>query len=133
MRASDFYRAVLHLYPASFRRQFSEEMICVFEQRAGERFANRKSASVAFLLREFSSVVKGAYIMWWANILRSKPSFSDAVDSTSEPLSVADVARLRDAAIRNMVAAIACHDFNNARRYSYEEARLKTLLQDTAI
>ena len=133
MNASDFYRALLHLYPATSRRQFSEEMICVFEQRAREGFANRKSAFVAFLLGEFSSIVRGAYIMWLANILPSKPSFSDAVDSTSEPLSIAEVARLRDAAIRNMVAAIARHDFHNARRYSYEEARLKTLLQDTSI
>jgi hypothetical protein len=133
MKAGDFYRALLHLYPANFRRQFSEEMICVFAQRAGEGFANRKSAFVVFLLGEFSSIVRGAYIMWLANTLRSKPSFSDAVDSTSEPLSIAEVARLRDTAIRNMVAAIACHDFNNARRYSYEEARLKTLLQDMAI
>jgi len=51
----------------------------------------------------------------------------------ANPFPTAEVARLRDAAIRNMVAAIARHDFNNARRYSYEEARLKTLLQDTAI
>jgi hypothetical protein len=71
--------------------------------------------------------------MWLANILPSEPSSSVAVDSTSEPLSIEEVARLRDAAIRNMVAAIARHDFNNARRYSYEEARLKTLLQDAAI
>ncbi len=70
--------------------------------------------------------------MWLANILPSKPSSSDVVDSTSEPLSIAEVARLRDAAIRNMVAAIARHDFSNARRYSYEEAHLKNLLRDTA-
>ena len=32
MKLSDLYRFLLLLYPASFRRQFSEEMISVLEQ-----------------------------------------------------------------------------------------------------
>jgi hypothetical protein len=132
MKMSTLYRALLHLYPASFRKQFSEEMICVFEQRAGERFANRKSASIVFLFTEFSGIVRGAIIMWLARILAAQrnPSSSNAVNSSSEPLSIAQVATQRDTAIRNMVAAITQHDFSNARTYSYEEARLKRLLQD---
>jgi hypothetical protein len=129
---STLYRALLHLYPASFRKQFSEEMICVFEQSAGERLANRKSASFAFLFTEFFGIVRGAAIMWLAQILPSHrtPSSSTESDSNDEPLSTAQVANQRDAAIRNMVAAICQHEFNNARRYSYEEARLKRLLED---
>jgi hypothetical protein len=41
---------LLSLYPADFRKQFSEEMLCVFEQRASERFA--RSAPVGFVLAE---------------------------------------------------------------------------------
>ena len=43
MKLIDLYRVLLLLYPADFRQQFSEEMISVFEQRAGERLANRDS------------------------------------------------------------------------------------------
>jgi hypothetical protein len=129
---STVYRALLHLYPASFRKQFSEEMICVFEQSAGERLANRKSASFAFLFTEFSGIVRGATIMWLAQILPSHrtPSSSTEVNSSDDLLSTAKLATQHDAAISNMVAAIAQHDFSNARRYSYEEARLKRLLED---
>jgi hypothetical protein len=70
MRLSDAYRSLLSLYPAEFRRLFSEEMLGVFEQRAGDRFSNR-SSSIAFVSREFSSVVKGAYVMWLGK--RSRP------------------------------------------------------------
>lgn len=47
MTTSDFYRLLLSLFPSEFRQQFSEEMVSVFVQRAGERFADRKSASFA--------------------------------------------------------------------------------------
>jgi hypothetical protein len=132
MKMSTLYRVLLHLYPASFRKQFSEEMICVFEQSAGERLANRKSASVAFLFTEFFGIVRGATIMWLAKILPAHraPSSSTEINANDERLSIAQVAAQRDAVIRNMVAAIARHDFSNARHYSYEEVRLKRLLQD---
>ena len=126
---STFYRGLLHLYPASFRTQFLEEMICVFEQRARERSANGKFEFLAFFLTEISSILKGATIMWVAKILpvHRAESFSDA---SGETLSLAEVVSRRDAAIKNMVAAIGQHDFSNARRYSYEEARLQRLFED---
>jgi hypothetical protein len=132
MRFSTIYRGLLLLYPADFRRQFSAEMICVFEQRAGERFANTKSATFAFLLTEFSSLVTGAYTMWLAKILPIKRncSHSNAMHPSVAPLTVADAMKQRDAAIKNMVTSIAEHDFINARRYSEEETRLKNLLKD---
>jgi hypothetical protein len=135
MRMSSICRALLHLYPANFRKQFSAEIICVFEQRAGERSANGKSASFAFFLGEFSSLVKGAIIMWQATILTAgcNPSSSETVDTNAELLSIEEVADQRDSAIRNMVAAIARHDFGNARRYSYEEVRLKRFLEEMEV
>jgi hypothetical protein len=45
-------------------------------------------------------------------------------------LTNAEAAKQRDAAIQNPVAAIAAHDFINARRYSDEEIRLKNLMHD---
>jgi hypothetical protein len=134
MSFSNAYRILLLLYPADFRRQFSAEMICVFEQRGRECFADRRSATFAFLLTEFSSIVKGAYIMRFAKILPVKHNNlpQEPTTSDSEPLTLAEAKKQRDAAIKNMVASIAKHDFSNARRYSDEETRLKNLIQDLA-
>ena len=134
MSFSNTYRILLLLYPAEFRRQFSAEMICVFEQRGSEYFADRRSATFAFLLTEFFSIVKGAYIMWFAKILPVKHNNLplESTPSGHEPITLAEATEQRDAAIKNMVASIAKHDFSNARRYSEEETRLKNLIQDLA-
>jgi hypothetical protein len=49
---------------------------------------------------------------------------------TTPSLSVEEVTKQRNIAIRNLAAAIADHDFINARRYSNEEALLKHTLQE---
>jgi hypothetical protein len=125
MRVVDLYRGLLLLYPGDFRNQFSEEMISVFQQRAGER-----PETFEFFLREFSGIAKGACIMWLAKILTSNPSPSEAEDATYTPLTVVELNCQRQSAIKKMVASIARHDFLNARRYSYEETRLKRVLRD---
>ena len=132
MTIGGFYRGMLWLYPSGFRKQFSEEMISVFEQRAGERFADRESGSFAFLLIEFSSILKGACIMWLGKIrpINRKRTASDSALITTAALSFEDATKQRGLAIHNMVAAIADHDFVNARRYSDEEARLKQVLEE---
>lgn len=132
MRVSDLYRGLLLLYPADFRKQFSEEMISVFEQRAGECAANREPVAFAFFVMEFFGIVKGACIMWLAKVLPAnrKPSRPEAAAATVGPMTISELTEQRDAAIKDMVASIAEHDFINARRYSYEEVRLKRLLQD---
>jgi hypothetical protein len=127
MKLSDLYRFLLLLYPASFRRQFSEEMISVLEQRAGERFANRDSLPVAWLAIEFLGIVKGAHMMWLSRILPFHRDSSSS-DATEASLTVAEVSRRRHDAIKAMCEAIAKHDFINAREYSNEETRLKHLL-----
>ena len=108
MTTGDFYRRLLSLYPPEFRQQFSEEMVSVFEQKAGERFADRKSASFAFLLTEFSSVVKGAYLMWLTKILPIDRNRSESrpAEPTAPILSLEQATKQRNIAIRNVVAAI---------------------------
>jgi hypothetical protein len=126
MRLLDLYRGFLFLYPGDFRRQFSQEMISVFQQRAGER-----RESLPFFLREFSSIVKGASIMWLAKVLSVNRDPSPLEENTTgTPVTVAELDSQRQSAIKKMVASIARHDFPNARRYSYEEARLKRMLCD---
>ena len=131
MRISNLYRGLLLLYPADFRKQFSEEMLCVFEQRAGEHSAKRGSLSVDFVLAEFFSVMKGAYTMWLEKLSRiaPHPSPKDAVASPDAPATIAELKSQRETAIQNMVASIATHDFVDARQCSYEETRLSKLLR----
>jgi hypothetical protein len=134
MRYSNTYRILLFLYPAEFRRRFSAEMLFVFEQRVNEHLVDRRSGPFAFLLNEFSGIMKGAYIMWFAKIIgvNRKSLSQEATTSSIEPLTVAEATKRRDAAIKNMVASIAKHDFSSARRHSYEETRLKNLIWDLA-
>jgi hypothetical protein len=130
MKPRDLYRFLLLLYPADFRTQFSDEMISVFEQRAGERFANRDSEQVVWLASEFFSIVKGAHTMWLSRILpiQGKSSSSDPELPTEASLTIAEITTRRQVAIKAMCAAIAKHDFSNARQCSDEEARLNYLL-----
>jgi hypothetical protein len=118
---------LLFLYPGDFRKQFSEEMISVFQHRATERREDFR-----FFLSEFIGIPKGACIMWLARILtlhrNSAPS--QAEDAAFTPVTVAELNSQRQTAIKRMVASIATHDFLNARRYSYEEVRLKRIILD---
>jgi hypothetical protein len=131
MNIRSIYCRLLSLYPAEFRKEFSQEMLWVFEQRAGEHLTNSKSVSFPFLLTEFSSIVKGAYSMR----LKSIPSPTRARSSSNlaGPVELSpgyeETSRQHALAIQNMVAAIAKHDFAAARRYSDEEARLKHALR----
>jgi hypothetical protein len=78
--------------------------------------------------------------MWMAKVFStakkvSKKTPIGAGDQTCDTnpetmLSAADIRRLRDAAINNMVRAIAGHDFPGARHYSAEESRLQRLLRE---
>lgn len=130
MTTTSIYRTLLCLYPSEFRQQFTEEMVSVFEQRAGERFADKGAVSFAFLLTEFFAIVKGANIMSFSKILpfRREPSESGA--TTTQALSADEAVKLRLEAIQKMVAAIADHDFAAARQYSDEEGRLQRVLED---
>jgi hypothetical protein len=128
MRTTSMFRALLWLYPSEFRKQFSSEMISVFEQRAGERFAEKGTVSVAFLVTEFFAIVKGANMMWFSKILPFRRESSGAQVQATQ-LSLEEAVNLRKLAIEKMVAAIADHDFIAARRYSDEEARLKGVVE----
>lgn len=122
------YRFLLGLYPNDFRRQFSDEMLHVFEQRAQARLAVGKTASISFVIREFFSLLRGAQAMWIEKILPMKPKQQIDTLIQEGALSAAELRKLREEAISRMVQAIATHDFPGARRYSEEEVRLNRLL-----
>jgi hypothetical protein len=130
MTIGSIYGRLLWLYPAEFRKQFSQEMLSVFEQKASERSANRRAVPFGFLLIEFTSIVQGAYVMWLKQILSMdrNGSPSDSPTTVEPAPDYEEATKQRSLAIQNMVAAIAKHDFVAARRYSYEEVRLKVII-----
>jgi len=130
MTSSRIFRCLLWLYPPDYRRQFSEEMTSVFEQRSGEISKEHRILSWAFLLSETSGIFKGAFLMWLTKIRAINRTRSQCGPElrVTPLLSLEELARQRAAAIRSMVAAIAEHDFVAARRNSDEEVRLAQLL-----
>ena len=69
--------------------------------------------------------------MWLAKILSANRDPAPLEENaTATPVTVAELDSQRQTAIKKMVASIARHDFLNARRYSYEESRLKRMLCD---
>lgn len=122
------YRFLLRFYADDFRRQFSEEMLHVFEQKARERMGNGKTASVLFVLRELVSLLRGAHAMWMEKILPLRWKQETQAGTPENALSPAEISKRREQAAARMVQAIANHDFPGARYYSAEEIRLKVLL-----
>src|ERR1700722_7355505 len=104
MKLGDLYRFLLLLYPADFRMQFSDEMISVFEQRAGGRFANRDSKRAVWLASEFLIIVKGAHTMWLSRILpiQRNSRSSDSALPTEASLTTAELTTRRHVAIKAM-------------------------------
>jgi hypothetical protein len=131
MTSNRIFRCLLWLYPLDYRRQFSEEMASVFEQRPGEVSKESRILSCAFLLSETSGIFKGAFLMWLTKIVAMNRTRSQCGPElpVTPLLSMEEAARQRSAAIRSTVAAIAEHDFVGARRYSDEEVRLAQVLE----
>jgi hypothetical protein len=130
MRIGHLYRALLRLYPAGFRQQFEREMCGVFERKAEDYSHQGRSAWIAFVVREFSTITKGACIMRIGEILAAfRRKSTETETSPGGPLTIAEAARRRVEAIRNMVACIEKRDFVQARRYSYEEIRIQRFIR----
>jgi hypothetical protein len=127
MKVKDLYRSLLRLYPVDFREQFSQEMGSIFERRAAERSSKGRIALAVFVAREFLSIMKNACAMRMGPIFtRPGPT---PVASPCLPRNLQEAAEQRARAIRNMVACIGKHEFTQARHYSYEEIRLRQLVE----
>jgi hypothetical protein len=130
IRIGHLYRGLLRLYPAAFQKLFLREMCGVFESRAEECFQQGKSAWIAFVVREFSTITKGACIMRVGQIFAAFRGKSTETETSPDgPLTIGEAARRRVEAIRNMVACIENGDFVQARRYSYEEIRIHKFIR----
>src|ERR1700678_1155325 len=86
------YRALLGLYPKSFRRQFSEEMLEVFHRKLEERLVAGKAPYLSFVLRECFGLLREAPYAWASIVMPKKKyiTFSVPVLSAHFPRGTAE-------------------------------------------
>jgi hypothetical protein len=133
-----FYRALQGLYPKSFRRQFSEEMLEVFRRKLEERLVTGKTPYLSFVLRECFGLLREAPSAWASVVLPKKKyiTFSVPVLSAHFPRETAEdrasstpkLQQLQNEATDCMQKAAARGDFEAAYRYECVAGRLQGLL-----
>jgi len=118
MTVNWLWRAFLRLYPREHREQFGAEMTSVFASAANERRGWLKR--VWFCVREIAGLI------WGATAERFR-RHSPAVENPAVTLQTQIEANLR-----RMEHAIANHQFDKARFYSYYDLKLRELLRKAA-
>jgi hypothetical protein len=147
------YELLLQLYPRDFRSSFTPEMLTAFENSATEHRAQGRAIHIRFALRELIGVLMGVPAEWIAKLTtdsslrgRSLPdqlmmrppgvpweayyggALMPAPDSTL-PYEVMEAQRRTEFLVKRIVHAIAHHDFEGARNYSYQERQARENLR----
>lgn len=128
-------------------------MLTAFDRTAGDRRAQSPSAYIRFVLTELAGVRMGAVAEWLAKLRtdrslrgRSLPDrlmmrppgvpweayYGDALMVAPEsalPLEVMEARRRAEVLVERIVHAIAHHDFEGARTYSYQERQARENLR----
>jgi len=147
------YETLLQLYPRDFRASFTSEMLRAFDSAAGDHRAHWQSAYIRFALLELIGVAMGAGKEWIAKLStdsslrgRSLPDrlmmrppgvpweayYGDALVNSSEsatPYEVMEAQQRAELLVERIVHAIARHDFEGARTYSYQEHQARENLR----
>ena len=110
-----FYQFVLRFYPAEYRELFGEEIALVLQQAAREKRAEGWFAFCLFVIREMGGLLAGVPREW------SRPTQPPAVAAPATTVAQSEN-RIRFL-LKRMEYAIAHHDFEGARFYSYEDEK----------
>jgi len=109
---------LLRLYPKAYRETFAAEMEAVFDQAAEERRRHGRLAFTGFLVAEWFGALRGAGAAWFAARPRL-PLVIGLPDDTSKTET------LIQANLRRMGNAIATHQVERARFFSYLDIALR--------
>jgi hypothetical protein len=112
------WMALLRLYPRPYRETFAAEMEAVFDQEAEERRRHGRLAFTGFLFAEWFGALRGAGTAWFAARPRM-PLIIGLPDDTSKTET------LIQGNLRRMENAIATHQFERARFFSYLDIALR--------
>ena len=143
------YETLLRLYPRDFRASFTSEMLAALASSAAEYRAKGRAIYVRFALKELIGVLGGAAAEWVAKLTadsslrgRSLPDrlmmrppgvsweahYGSPLRDASEralPYEVMEAQYRTELLVKHMVYAIAHHDFEGARSYSYQERQAR--------
>jgi hypothetical protein len=121
MFAARIYRKLLNLYPPGFRARFGAEMQSVFEESAAEHRRRSPRSVFPFALKEFLGLIAGGATERHAAAarLRPPPPFPTDIPGAEQYIALAS---------QRVIAAIAHHDFPNARYYDLQERKARALL-----
>lgn len=147
------YETLIRLYPRDFRASFTSEMLTAFDSSAMEHRSHGQSAYVRFALGELISVLFCAAKEWVAK-LTTDPSLrgrtlpdrlmmrppgvpweayygAALVDQppSALPSELIEAQRSTELLVQRIVHAIAHHDFEGARTYSYQERQARENLR----
>jgi hypothetical protein len=112
------WRALLRLYPNSYREFFAAEMEAVFDQAAEERRRHGRLAFAGFLFAEWFGALRGAGTAWLAALPRMPLVIG-------LPGDTAKTETLIQKNLRCMQNAIAAHQFERARFFSHMDIELR--------
>ena len=122
------YKFLLLLYPREHRDRFAAEMTEVFEAALTDRRARGWGWYVRFAFGEVNGLVAGAADAWLGKESTPAASVSNAAPNPL-PRELANAQRLVDSSIAGMVHAIANHQFERARFYSFAERKARENLR----
>jgi hypothetical protein len=147
------YSTLLRLYPGDYAASFADEMVAAFEKGCEDRRGRGWAAFVRFAITELAGVVVGIAAEWTAkmttdsstrgrvlpDLRKMRPAGVPAElwfaaagmnqGQSSLPLEVAQTQERVAFLVNGMVHAIANHDFQTARSYSYEESKERDKLR----
>jgi hypothetical protein len=116
------WKMLLRLYPPAHRESFADEMETVFDQAAEERRKPGRLSFAGFLIAELFGVLMGAGAAWIAERRR-------ATLTAGVPDETTKTQTLIEANLRRMEHAIATHQFESARFFSYSDLKLRERLR----
>ncbi|HYL35758.1 MAG TPA: hypothetical protein VEV17_07595 [Bryobacteraceae bacterium] len=149
MRVGSVYGVLLSLYPRDYREWFSREMRTAFEKASEEHRAQGRAAYAGLVLAEFGGLLFGAAAEWIAKWTtnsslrgRTLPDLRNmrpvgvprdvwfaGAGADAPPDELLEAEKRTEFLVSRIVHAIASHDFEGARSYSFEESQARENLR----
>jgi hypothetical protein len=147
------YETLLRLYPRDFRAAFTSEMLTAFDSSAAERRSEGQFAYIRLAVAELAGLVMGAGKEWIAKLTTDSSvrgrTLPDRLmmrppgvpweayyggellnqPAGALPSEVIEAQRHTELLVKRIVHAIAHHDFEGARNYSYQERQARENLR----
>jgi hypothetical protein len=128
------FHLLLRLYPPEHQAIFAPEMLDLLKETAYEQRRRGWNAQIRFVLKEGFGLLTGATAEWIAKLTRRDYVTNQRPPGQTEqeaalPAEVVEAQKLVQSTLRLMDRAIANHQFEKARFYSYEERKAREHLR----